>query len=214
MAGEQQVTVVFLEDLWKALPRLDDGDMCSPSAPTVILRVCRGGFRAAAPMVVLESTVADPTPGRRRAMNYNPAVHHHGERNGGSRRGTFPGCAAQETWSVGKDRGGELRRAICRHPVRGLGAAQRAGRSRTGDLDESCLSCHAGPAGIPGGTRAGRARDPGRLASCNKEYFMHYVRAPRETDAKAKMEAHPHYTADQLAALMAFITAEPAGINT
>ena len=76
----------------------------------------------------------------------------------------------------------------------------------------SCLSCHAGPGDIPGGTKSGRRFEVlAALASCNKEYFMHYVRAPRELMPEAKMEAHPHYTADQFAALMAFITAEPPG---
>eukprot|EP01034_Spumella_vulgaris_P006802 gene6802-8675_t len=48
-------------------------------------------------------------------------------------------------------------------------------------------------------------------AAYNAAYFKKYVRAPKTAMPGATMEAHPHYTDEQLAELIAFIVAEPRG---
>ena len=76
MAGEQQVTVVFLEELWKALPRLEDGDM--------VLATCSDGYLAdfaaadfarLRPMVVLEINGRGPETWPPPGMTYNPGPY-------------------------------------------------------------------------------------------------------------------------------------------
>ena len=74
----------------------------------------------------------------------------------------------------------------------------------------SCASCHHGPPGTAGGNESDRPFDVlVAHATHNSDYFKRYIRNPKGFVATAKMEPHPHYTGEQLAALIAFIAAEP-----
>jgi len=74
----------------------------------------------------------------------------------------------------------------------------------------SCASCHVGPGDIFGGTKSGQPFVILQtLAQYQPDFFRLYVRDPKKANPMARMEAHAHYTDAQLAALIAFVTAEP-----
>jgi hypothetical protein len=73
----------------------------------------------------------------------------------------------------------------------------------------SCASCHPGPQGIFGGTKAARPFQViAAYAGYDRPFFMRYVRNPTSLVASAEMEPHPHYTDAELSHLIGFITAE------
>ena len=73
----------------------------------------------------------------------------------------------------------------------------------------SCASCHEGPAGIFGGTKAGTAlrRSSPPMRRYDRAFFDRYVRDPKSLVPCAQMEPHPRYTDAELAGLIAFIAA-------
>ena len=173
--------------------------------------VTEGGREIEAGVVVLEINGRGPETWPPPGMTYNPGPYSItvSETVAPAVAG-FLDAAHKKPWSVAKI---EVVNYAARFAAIESGAwAQLSARAVRGReiWPNCCLSCHTGPTGIPGGTKSGRRFEVlAALATCNKEYFIHYVRAPRELMPEAKMEAHPHYTADQFAALMAFITAEP-----
>ena len=83
-----------------------------------------------------------------------------------------------------------------------LGQAAQEGRTI---WINSCASCHAGPAGTFGGTKADRPFPVvAAYAMYDRAFFMKYVRDPKSLVPSAKMEPHPRYTDDQLDQLIAF----------
>jgi cytochrome c2 len=73
----------------------------------------------------------------------------------------------------------------------------------------SCACCHAGPAGIAGGTRAGRPFEVlAAYAKYDPNFFNQYIRKPKSIMPCAKMEPHPDYTERDLADLIAFMTVD------
>ena len=72
----------------------------------------------------------------------------------------------------------------------------------------SCASCHAGPPGTFGGTKANRPFQViAAYAGYDRAFFVKYVRDPKSLVRCAKMEPHPHYTDAELSGLIAFIAA-------
>jgi hypothetical protein len=70
----------------------------------------------------------------------------------------------------------------------------------------SCFSCHNAPQESLGGTKAARPiQIVATHAAYNPDYFKTYVRTPKKLNPIAAMEPHPHYTDDQLGALIAFL---------
>ena len=96
---------------------------------------------------------------------------------------------------------------VNRRAVTSLSARAEAGREQ---WIHSCTSCHHGPGTSFGGTKADRPFEVlAAHAGYNAAYFKKYVRAPTSVMPGAKMQAHPDYTDEQLAEIIAFIVAEP-----
>ena len=211
LPGRQRVTLVFLQDVLDRLP-------LAPGADTVTA-VCHDGYAGVftreftekwRPYVVLEINGVGPEQWPPAGMTFNPgpyvltASEH-----------VAPGVGAvldlphKQPWGVTAIK--LVRYADEFAPfMKGEWAAlsERAERGRELWVN-SCYSCHKGPGEVVGGTKGGRPFAVLRAyAEHNKKYFRDYVRNPQGLNPSAKMTAHPHYTDEQLAELMAFIVGE------
>ncbi len=211
--GEQELTVVFLTDLWAALPRGAGADtLLATCASDGYASVYRESFMAGCrPFLVLEINGQGPEKWPPPGLDYNPGPYVIS-----ISPGVAPAVAQlidpghKKPWGVTT-----LELANFDERYRGsfsgrwaaLSARAVAGREI---WINSCASCHRGPAGTFGGTKSDRTFEVlAAYAGYNADYFKRYVRNPQGVMAGAKMEPHPHYTDAELDALIAFITAEP-----
>jgi len=208
--GPQSLTVVFLSDLWKALP-------VAPGSDT-ILATCEDGYTSVftpgfistyRPFLVLEINGKGPRDWPPKGLDYNPGPY-------------VITVSAELVPAVARYRDVEHKKPW---GVTTLEVASYADRFKpvfsgvwaslspaTSDGREiwinSCASCHEGPLGIFGGTKAARPFQViAAYAAFDRPFFMNYVRDPNSLVPCAKMEPHPHYTDAELAGLIAFITA-------
>jgi len=208
--GEQDVTAVFLDDIWKNLPRGKGAD--------VVLATCRDGYAAVfreaqmpvhRPFLVLEINGVGPEKWPPPGLKFNPAPYVI------SVSATVAPDVAKLTDPGHKKPWGVTRIEIASYAERfgevlqgrweKLSAAGVEGREI---WINSCASCHQGPGAIFGGTKSGRPFPMiEALAGYSPEVFRAYVRKPKSVWADAKMEPHPHYTDAQLEGLIVFITA-------
>jgi len=211
MPGPQEVTALFLSDLWLALPRETGTD--------VLLATCKDGYasvyrqdfiKSYRPFLVLEINDVGPDqwppPGRK--TDPGPYVIHVSAE-------LVPAVATvldvghKRPWgTVGLEIATFEDRYRDAFTGKWAGLTVRAAAGREIWIN-SCASCHRGPGTIFGGTKSDR---PFELlvahATYNAAYFKNYVRAPTSVLPGATMEPHPHYTETQLDELIAFITAE------
>lgn len=209
--GPQVLTVVFLSDLWTALP-------AAPGADTLFARCAVDGYASLytrdfiasyRPFLVLEINGKGPSDWPPPGMHHDPgpyvitvspelvpAVS------------SFLDIGHKEPWAVTSIEVGRFDaafRGIYTGRWSSLSPAAGAGREI---WVNSCASCHAGPGGIFSGTKADRPFPVvAAYAGADRPFFMKYVRNPTSLVASAKMEAHPHYTDEQLSELIEFITA-------
>lgn len=207
-----QLTLLFLSDLWTALPHSSTAD--------TMLAICQDGYAsvyprdfitAYRPFLVLEINgqgPADwPPPGVKH--NFGPYVIT---------------IAAEVVPAVAELLDGAHKRPWGAVTIEFTTFAERfadAYRGKWADISpraatgrdlwiNSCASCHRGPGQMFGGTKSDRPFEAlAALAFGDADYFRQYVRDPKSKVPGATMEPHPHYTDQQLAALIAFITAEP-----
>lgn len=209
--GKQEVTVVFLTDLWAALPR-------GPGVDT-LLAICGDGYasvyresflRQDRPFLVLEINGQGPEHWPPPGLKFNPAPYVIGVS-----ATVAPAVAGlldpghKRPWGVTTL---ELARFDERYgdSFRGRWArlSARADLGRNIWIN-SCASCHVGPGTTFGGTKSGQPfAVVEAIAGYNPDLFRQYVRSPKSVNPQAKMEAHPHYSDNQLAALLAFVGAE------
>ena len=211
MKGPQVLTVVFLSDLWKALPT-------GPGADS-ILATCADGYVSVytsafvsdyKPFIVLEINGKGPGKWLPPALAYNPGpyaimvsadvappVAH------------YPNVQHKKPWGVTTIEIASYAdrfRGIYSGAWASLPPAAASGREI---WVNSCASCHAGPAGTFGGTKAGRPfQVVAAYAGYDRTFFVKYVRDPKSLVPCAKMEPHPRYTDDELSGLIEFITRE------
>jgi cytochrome c2 len=213
LPGKQEVTALFLSDLWHALPRTRDTD--------VILTTCKDGYASVfrqdfiatyRPFLVLEINGIGPDqwppPGRRHdpgpyivhvATELVPAV------------GSLLDINPKRPWGVNTLEIATFTERF-RDAFTGKGAAltPRAAAGREIWIN-ACASCHRGAGTMFGGTKSDRPFEVlAAHASYNAAYFKKYVRAPTSVLPGATMQSHPHYTDAQLDELIAFITAASA----
>lgn len=212
--GEQEVTAVFLSDLWAALPVREGAD--------ALLATCADGYAAVygtafirdyRPFLVLEINGQGPEKWPPAGLRFNPGPYVISVA-----AGVVPAVAQlidaghKRPWGVTTI---EIARLEDRFDAffqgRWAGAGPRVREGRELWI-HSCSSCHRGPGEGFGGTKGERpfavlAAQARRLP----DYFRRYITTPKELVPSAKMEAHPHYTAAQLDALTAFVAlgAEP-----
>jgi cytochrome c2 len=208
--GPQVLTVVFLSDLWKALP-VDPGTdsilaTCNDGYAGIYTLDFIGSYR---PFLVLEINGKGPEdwPPPGLAFNPGPYVITVSAEVAPS-AATFLDIEHKKPWAVTKieiARFSDRFRGSYSGKWASLGPAAQAGRTI---WINSCASCHPGPGTTFGGTKSGRPFPVvAAYAAYDRAYFVQYVRNPKSLVPSAKMEAHPHYTDAQMAELIEFISA-------
>jgi hypothetical protein len=206
--GEQEVTVVFLSELWKVLPR-------AASADTLFAR-CNDGYTSIystsfiekeRPFLVLEINGAGPEKWPPPGLKFNPGPYVITVSDRAA-----PGVSGlldvnhKKPWGVSSLEIGnfaERERDLLTGPGAKLSASGKEGREI---WINSCASCHSGPGNAFGGSKSDRPFAVlAAHAQFNQDYFKKYVRNPKSLVPTAKMEPHPHYTDEQLEALISFI---------
>jgi len=208
--GPQVVTALFLADLWKALP-------VAPGADTLLARCADGyasvyppGFIPAYhPFIVLEINGKGPGLWPPPGLAFNPGPYAIAVSAGlAPAAPPFRDIEHKKPWGVtGLEVASyaERFRPVYTGKWASLSPAARDGREI---WVNSCASCHQGPGGIFGGTKAGRPFEAiAAYAGHDRAYFIRYVRDPKSLVPCAEMEPHPRYTDGELAGLIAFVTA-------
>ncbi len=207
--GPEVLTVVFLGDLWKALP-------VAPGADTV-LATCGDGYASVftadfiskyRPFLVLEIDGKGPEKWPPPGLDYNPGpyvVTVSAELVPAVAR--FRDVEHKKPWGVTTleiASFAERFRSVYGGKWASVSSSVRDGREI---WVNSCASCHEGPSGIFGGTKAARPFPViAAYAGYDRAFFEKYVRDPRSLVPCAKMEPHPHYTDAEMSGLVAFIT--------
>jgi len=211
--GEQEVTVVFLDELWRALP-------CGPGAD-VLLAACNDDYasvftrdfiRRCRPFLVLEIDGAGPAHWPLPGWKFDPGPYAILISSA-----VVPGADAlldashKKPWGVvAIEVASYAERFHDSFSGRWAALSPRAQAGRELWIN-SCASCHPGPGRTYGGTKSVQAFPTlAALATVRPDFFAAYVRHPQALVANATMPAHGHYSDAQLAALIAFVTAEPA----
>ena len=212
--GPQVLTVVFLDDLWKALP-------VGPGADS-FLATCADGYAAVytsdfisryRPFLVLEINGKGPADWPPPGLKFNPGpfvITVSADLVPAVAR--FRDVEHKKPWGVTTlEIAAYAERYNAIYSGRWAGLSPRAQDGREIWVN-SCASCHQGPAGIFGGTKAGRPFEViAAYAGHDRPYFMKYVRDPKSLVPCAKMEPHPNYTDNDLVNLIAFITTGQKG---
>ena len=210
--GEQEVTVVYLADLWAALPRRGDADTLLATCTDGYAAVFRTGFvDQYRPFLMLAINGRGPEHWPPPGLTFNPGPYVISVSSK-----VVPAVAElldaghKRPWGVTTlevTRHDESFAVFFKAPWTGLSSRAKAGRELWID---SCASCHQGPQSSFGGTKS---NVPFEILAARAQYapevFKGYIRDPKAFVANAKMEPHPHYTDTQLAALRAFVVAEP-----
>jgi cytochrome c2 len=208
--GPQVLTVVFLDDVWKALP-------VAPGADAVLAR-CDDGYTSLytrpfisryRPFLVLEINGKGPRDWPPPGLAFDPGPYVVTvSANLVPEASSFLDIEHKKPWAVTALEFVSLaqsERGFYSGKWASLTPAAAAGREI---WINSCASCHPGPAGTVGGTKAHRPFEViAAYAGYDRPFFMKYVRDPKSLVASAKMEAHPLYTDEQLTELAEFITA-------
>jgi hypothetical protein len=208
--GPQVVTVVFLDDLWKALPVAAGADTflakCSDGYASVFTSEFIATYK---PFLILEINGKGPKDWPPPGLTYNPGPYVVSvSASVAPSSAKYRDLEHKKPWGVTSlevasyaDRFS----AIYAGAFTSLSATARDGREI---WVNSCASCHEGPSGIFGGTKAAR---PFQLIAAfalhDRTFFEKYVRDPKSLVPSAQMEPHPHYTDAEMAGIEAFIAA-------
>jgi cytochrome c2 len=209
--GPQVVTVVFLADLWKALPVSDGAD-------ALFARCASDGYAAVytadfiskyRPFLILEIDGKGPKDWPPPGLAFNPGPYVITVSSVlVPAAGNFLDLEHKKPWSVTSIELGSFADRF-KGVYTGNWASLSPEASRGREIwVNSCASCHAGPEGTFGGAKADRPFPIiAAYARFDRPFFLKYVRNPKSLVASAKMEAHPWYTDGQLEDLIAFIAA-------
>lgn len=213
VGGEQEVTVVFLSDLWDALPRSDGADTLLATCTDGYASVYRTAFiKEFRPFLILAIDGVGPEKWPPPSLKLNPGPYVISVATS-----VAPAVASlidaghKRPWGVTTIRLARYDAAFAGF-ASGRWAAPSARAIEGREIwINSCASCHSGAPDAFGGTKSDRPFDVlAAHALHNSDYFKRYVRSPKSFVATAKMEAHPHYSDLQLDALIAFLCAESA----
>jgi hypothetical protein len=211
--GEQEVTAVPLEVVWREL---------NPTAlADVVLATCGDGYASVyrrdfvatyRPFLVLEINGLGPDRWPPPGLKFNPQPYVISVSSRvASAVGSLLDAGHKKPWGVTT-----LEFASFAARFHGAFSGRRAVLSPRADVGReiwinSCTSCHVGPGDSFGGTKSGQPFAVlEAIAAYSPTLFRGYVHDPKSVNPSAKMEPHPHYTTDQLDALIAFVTAESA----
>lgn len=209
--GEQEVTALFLQDLLAVLPLAPGADTVLATCTDGYASIYRTAFIAEyRPFLVLEINARGPEHWPPPGLKFNPGPYVISiSPKLAPAVATLLDAGHKRPWGVTAlefVNFAERQRDVFSGRWAAPSAAAQVGREI---WVNSCASCHQGPGRMFGGTKSDRPF-PVLVAHAayNADYFRKYVRDPQGVIAGAKMEAHPHYTDEQLAALIAFITAD------
>ncbi len=206
--GEQEVTVVYVSDLWAALPLKEGADAllatCTDGYASVYKKEFIADYR---PFVVLEINGKGPEQWPPAGLTFNPGPYVISVSPV-----IVPAVAGlldashKRPWGVSRI---EVANYAARFAALYSGALENPA-AKVADGREiwvnSCYSCHQGPVPELGGTKSDRPFQVlTAYAKYNPDYLKAYVRDPQKVMPGAKMAAHPHYTDEQLDALIAFL---------
>ena len=208
--GEQRVTVLFLDELLRSLPAKAGADAvlatCGDGYAAVFPRKFIASYR---PFLVLEINGAGPVHWPPPGLDFNPgpyAVSVSAALVPAAAR--FRDLEHKKPWGVTTlevASYAERFRPVYSGRWASLSPAARDGREI---WVNACASCHRGPGGSFGGTKAGRPFEAvSAYAAHDRALFTRYVRDPKSVAPGARMEPHPGYTDAELAGLVAFVTA-------
>ena len=211
LPGEQEVTVLFLAELWKVLPLARSADTLLARCDDGYASVYRETFiQKERPFLVLEINGLGPEKWPPAGMAFNPGPYVIMVSDV-----VTPGVGRlldvnhKKPWGVSSLEVANFAQSF-RDAYSGNWAhlSERGQRGREIWVN-SCASCHSGPGKIFGGTKSGQPfAVVDAIAAQNPEFFSLYVRDPKKANSAAKMEPHPHYSDTQMAELRAFIGAE------
>lgn len=212
--GPQEVTVVYLDDLWKALPVAPGADCVLATCGDGYASVFTSGFIARyRPFLVLEINGKGPGNWPPPGLAFNPGpyvITVSADQVPAAAK--YRDVEHKKPWGVTTleiASYAERYRAVYTGKWADLSAPARDGREI---WVNSCASCHQGPGGIFGGTKADRPFEViAAYAGYDRGYFVKYVRDPKSLVPCAKMEPHPNYGDNDLSHLIAFITSGQKG---
>jgi mono/diheme cytochrome c family protein len=209
--GEQEVTVVFLSDLWKAMPAMSDADCLLATCKDEYASVFTRNFIAdCRPFLVLEIDGAPPDKWSGRGLKDDPGPYVISVSAAlAPAVGHFLSIEHKKPWGV-------IAVEFARYADKfhdayagrwaGLSARAIAGREM---WIGACASCHAGPGQTFSGAKSHLPfAIVAAVAKGDPELFRRYVRKPASVVSSATMQAHPYFTDEQLNAIIAFVTAE------
>jgi len=211
LKGPEVLTVVFLSDLMKELAVTPDTDLLLATCDDGYVGIYLGDFIAKyRPFLVLEIDGKGPKDWPPKGLDFNPApyvITVSAELVPASAQ--FMDIEHKKPWAVTT-----IEVASHSDKFKGFYSGKWASLSPSAQAGRqiwvnSCASCHSGPEGTFGGTKAQRPFQVlAAYAAYDRDFFEKYVRDPKSLVASAKMEAHPHYTDANFADLIAFITAD------
>ncbi len=214
LSGAEEITVVLLSELWRALPRNVAAD--------TLLATCNDGYASVyeidlivrcRPFLILEINGLPPDRWPPPGMQSNPGPYVIWlTASFAPEVAGLLDPAHKKPWGVISlevaSRAERFRDAFA---GRWAALSNRAAAGRTIWID-SCASCHTGPGSTFGGTKGGVPfAELASHAQFRPEYFKQYIRTPKALKPDAKMTAHSHYTDSHIAAILAFVAAEPPG---
>jgi cytochrome c2 len=211
-SGDQVLTVVFLDELLRALPADAGADTllakCSDGYASVYTRDFIAQYR---PFLVLEIDGRGPRDWPPPGLDYNPGPFVITVSSAlAPAAAKYRDIDHKKPWGVAA-----IELANFAERYRGLYTGARANLSAAASDGRdiwinSCACCHPGPAGAFGGTKANRPFQViAAYAGYDRPFFTQYVRKPKSLVPCAKMEPHPDYSDAELSHLIEFITADP-----
>jgi cytochrome c2 len=208
--GPEVLTVVFLDDLLKALPTTSGSDTLLATCGDGYASVFTAGFISKyRPFLVLEIDGKGPKDWPPPGLDFNPGPYVITVSSDlVPAAAEFLDIEHKKPWAVNA-----VEVANYDERFKGCYSGKWAALSSEAIAGReiwvnSCASCHAGPQGAFGGTKANRPFEVvAAYAGFDRAFFMRYVRDPKSLVASAKMEAHPWYSDRQLAELVEFVTA-------
>ena len=203
--GPQEVTIIDLARLWQALP-------VEPRRDT-LLAWCTDGFlavyrrdevEALRPFVVLEINGRGPGQWPPEGLAFNPGPYAIGvDRTLAPAVADLLSETSKKPWGVARVE--FVRYAEAFAPLLALNLSEPARQGREVWL-QRCVSCHEGPPGTVGGTKAARrfALLSAQAAGA-PDFFLRYVKNPRSINPAATMEANESLDVGLIEAVRRFL---------
>ena len=209
-SGDQVLTVVFLDELLRALPAGPGVDTLFATSTDGYAAVYTTDFIAQyRPFLVLEIDGRGPRDWPPPGLDYNPGPYVITVSSALVPAAVrYRDIEHKKPWGVAAV---ELANYAERYRGIYTGSWARLSASAQDGRDiwvNSCACCHPGPPGTFGGTKADRPFQViAAYAGYDRPFFMKYVRKPKSLVPCAKMEPHPDYSDAELSNLIEFITA-------